>query len=921
MVVLMVTRSYPQLCAAVAATFFLQHPVSAEQPQSEQKIQAAPAPLSDRKPPEYALLPAPNHHVAIPKAALGKEFLLSASVIPQLVAATSTALAGKIVLFELFHDGVDLYESTEGLVVTKDLPARRLLTTFPIIPQADPGLVVIDFNAGMGRVSNDIWYSSSSPDLPKRAPTVSQARSLEIPRSRVFEVRSEGEQLLIRQSAQVRDRQLDPNMEERYEIRYFLTPYSPGDFHTKEHGEDVARYVRFFESHPQIEPTTGRTASKIALFDIRQPLVIHYSANTPAEFVGPIRDGILYWNRAFGREVVHAEKAPEGVTAPDPRYSLIQWVPWDSAGFAYADVIIDPRSGASRQGQTYMTSTFAISGRARARALLRTMQSAAEKTDKGDSPKKEGLKENAGGTSPFFPNARACECDPTAFSKQFAAGLQAALASGKLTDESAQRLSADYVRQVVAHEVGHMLGLRHNFAGSLATTLSHKELGEWFEAYLADDKTQKHADRISSSTVMDYNEIKASAFVGWKIRNTQEVLPYDAAAIRWGYFASNDVVEKKMLFGTDQDIQLYGDVTPFDYGAEPVVAAYASIGDVIRTLPNNLIESFIAAKSPRDPRDRKPLDQLSLFPERAATAVASDYGRLLGWFNAGRRSLKVEQPFPFTGPLNQKELLASHFKSLTDQLEKLGGIDRAAFSFLPVDLKLELKGEPSGADAAEKIDAKKLSERLAKLLEKPEYSHFIGLDEKPAQFTKEEKSLILQRGTAYFEEFQKLVLLQVCQKLERAQRDIGVKALEEVSEDDAVARLEKRIIDLSREIVLSRNEERRHRGKVDKAFVEVADFRYDLETRMAAARMLGESSGSFKSWATDARADQAKQLKEAVDAALNVQNFKEFKESLLSRTLRDWYLNQQNVLGVLGGRGGPMPMPTPPTAKPQGQEP
>ena len=64
-------------------------------------------------------------------------------MIPQLVAPTSTALAGKIVRFELFHDGVDLYESTEGMVVTKELPSRRLLTTFPIVAQ-DEKTVTID---------------------------------------------------------------------------------------------------------------------------------------------------------------------------------------------------------------------------------------------------------------------------------------------------------------------------------------------------------------------------------------------------------------------------------------------------------------------------------------------------------------------------------------------------------------------------------------------------------------------------------------------------------------------------------------------------------------------------------------------------------------------------------------------------------
>ena len=41
-----------------------------------------------------------------------------------------------------------------------------------------------------------------------------------------------------------------------------------------------------------------------------------------------------------------AEAAPEGVTAPDARYNLVQWVPWDNAGFAYADILVDPQTDA-----------------------------------------------------------------------------------------------------------------------------------------------------------------------------------------------------------------------------------------------------------------------------------------------------------------------------------------------------------------------------------------------------------------------------------------------------------------------------------------------------------------------------------------------------------------------------------------------
>ena len=200
-------------------------------------LQAAePNPAPTKTPP---LAPAANNNISIPKAALGKEFLISASIIPQVQSPTSTGLAGKLVRFELFHDGVDLYESSAGLVVTDDLPSRRLLTTFPIISQ-DAQKVVIDFNAGMRRVFTEIWYASGSGFNASGS-----SRSMEIPQSRVFETQAQGDQLVVRQSAQARDRAIDPNREERYEIRYFIAPYAPGDFVTKENSPSDSRYGAF----------------------------------------------------------------------------------------------------------------------------------------------------------------------------------------------------------------------------------------------------------------------------------------------------------------------------------------------------------------------------------------------------------------------------------------------------------------------------------------------------------------------------------------------------------------------------------------------------------------------------------------------------------------------------------------------------
>ena len=110
---------------------------------------------------------ADSFQLAIPKAGFGKDYLFTASLIPQTRAATSTGLAGKIVRFELFPDGVDMYESTRGLVVTEDLPARRLLASFAIVRQ-DADQVVIDFNKGMHRVFTQTWTEGGALDIEGR---------------------------------------------------------------------------------------------------------------------------------------------------------------------------------------------------------------------------------------------------------------------------------------------------------------------------------------------------------------------------------------------------------------------------------------------------------------------------------------------------------------------------------------------------------------------------------------------------------------------------------------------------------------------------------------------------------------------------------------------------------------------------------
>lgn len=839
---------------------------------------------------------ADQYLLAIPKDGFGKDYLFSASVIPQGESPTSHGLAGKIVEFELFPDGVDMYESTRGLVVTEDLPARRLLATFSIVRQ-DGDRVVIDFNKGMRRLFTQSWTEGRSLDMDEHD-TV-----LEVPDSRVYDMHLEGDNLVIRQSVQSRSREDNQDVESRFEARYFIAPYHQGDFVGKEPDPVNDRYTRFFETEGQYELGTGRLSSRIDRFDLKQPIVFYYSANTPPEYVQAVKDGVLYWNRAFGTNLVEIKAAPAGVTAPNAGHNIIQWVPWDKAGFAYADVLADPLDGQSEHGQAYITSAFSFLGKARARALLRAMEeTAAPKTDGKKMPMAQlGV--------PFLNSAECCESDPKVFAQQMALGLQDLLASDQLTDEAVLRVSQDYVREVVAHETGHILGLRHNFAGSLAATLTSKQLDDWFKAYLLGQPLDAYTNKLVSSSMMEYTVFKGSAFIGWQIRTTQNVLPHDRAAIRWGYFNDPEARTNKMLFATDEDIGRYGDVRTFDYGADPVIGDYSAMAQYISLLPNGVIETYIQARAPQNPHDRIPLENVSLNYTVPAAVIAGEVSAELMWFRADTRSLKVENQFDYIGELNQKARYRAHWKYLNQQIDELGGVDRALFSALPAEFNLNLGAEPTNYPVVERVDAAALTDRLEKLLNSTNYLTFVGLDDKKYSFTPKERALILRQGKKYFQKMQDELVRQICGDFEDAPRDLGVEANDSVGEDDIVAKLEQRIIEVAKEVVTAKDDDKRLAGQLDKGYVSVPIFKYDQETRMAAVKMLNERTGSFKNWADDAKGDLNTQLKKEVEDALNISHFKDFQPSLLSRPIRDWYEQQLELLSMLppapGGGGGP----------------
>ncbi len=843
-----------------------------------------------------------DYHLGIPREAFGQRFLMSVSVIPQSLAATSTGLAGKIVTFELYADGVDMFEDPDGLVVTDELPARRLVTSFPIVNKNDE-LVTIDFNKGMRRAFTDIWYSVGRFYNP-----FAGERTQEIPGSRVFEVSKSDGQLVIRQSAQLRSRQYSADLESRYEIRYFIKPYHPGDYEGKEYNKQQDRYVRFFETAARLEKTSGRATTRIARFDLDKPLKFYYSSNTPDDYVDAVKGGIEYWNRAFGRKIIEVDRAPEGITAPDAGHNIVQWVPWDNAGFAYADILVDPVTGESQRGQAYMTSTFAISGKARARQILRRMRAIAEEEEK-KSEDEEGEEKPEEHSHSLWPHSTVCQVPYHAFAKQYADGLEKVLSDPGVSDEMVLQMSQDYVRGIVAHEVGHVLGLRHNFAGSLDSTVSHARLDQWLKAYLNKEDLSEYENDYTSNSMMEYQVFPAMALTGSKMRTTDTVLPHDKGAIQWGYYDDPAVADEETLFASDDDAFRWSDVTTFDYGKDPVVTAYANIADTVNRLPSTLIESFIRAKAPKDPRDRQPLEKVNLRVGGIARTIGFDLRSLLRWFTTSTRSLTIENKFDFVGDLNDLELKKAHWKRLNEQIEALGGVDRAVFSFLPGVGKLDLKKKPKDVQAARAVKASDLNAQLEKLLDSPAYKTFTGLDDQVHEFTEEERELIKKRAAIYFDKLSDAVVYEACRVFASAGRNLGVEANEGLEDDDIISKMEKQIIAFASNVITAKNEKKIIKGKIDKARIEVTDYKYPLATRVAAAQMLTDRIGSYKSWSKEGKSNINKKLKGEVESALNIKLYKSFKDSMLSRSLRKWYLDQQDVLKLLPAIRSSSPTP------------
>ncbi|RMF25833.1 MAG: DUF5117 domain-containing protein, partial [Bacteroidetes bacterium] len=245
-----------------------------------------------------------------------------------------------------------------------------------------------------------------------------------------------------------------------------------------------------------------------------EPIVYYLDPGVPEPVRSALLEGASWWNQAFEaagyRNAFQVRILPDTADPMDVRYNVIQWVHRSTRGWSYGSSVRDPRTGEIIKGHVLLGS-------------LRVRQD-----------------------------------------YLIAQGLIPGYAEGAEPDPRMKEMALARLRQLSAHEVGHTLGLAHNFAASYNDRASVMDYPHPYITLTPDgqlDFSRAYDDKIGAwdkrTILYGYQDFPKGVNVDSALQ----------AILRENH-------ERGLLFISDQDARPPGGAHPFahlwDNGASPV---------------------------------------------------------------------------------------------------------------------------------------------------------------------------------------------------------------------------------------------------------------------------------------------------------------------------------------------------------------
>ena len=253
---------------------------------------------------------------------------------------------------------------------------------------------------------------------------------------------------------------------------------------------------RFIARHRLEKVNPGAAVSEAV-----KPIIYYLDPGAPEPVRKALLDGGQWWNQAFEaagyRDAFRVEMLPDSADPMDVRYNTITWIHRSTRGWSYGSSITDPRTGEILKGHVSLGS-------------LRVRQ---------DILIAEGL------LAPFTGNERA--------------------------SAEAERMALARIRQLSAHEIGHTLGIAHNYISSVQGRASVMDYPHPLVTLAADGR-------------IDLGQAYAEGIGDW-----------DKVAVTWGYQDFPDGTnEKAALEGILTDSRARGLTFLTDQDARPTGSAH-----------------------------------------------------------------------------------------------------------------------------------------------------------------------------------------------------------------------------------------------------------------------------------------------------------------------------------------------------------